>query len=113
MDRAIHCDAGALLARCVPTHRSGRHESARRDQRARSAGRRRSLAPLARVRCDASMAIVSKGVTVRYYDFYESPYGRMLLVANGEGLSGVYFDGQKYFPQVEREWWRDARHAPL
>jgi methylated-DNA-[protein]-cysteine S-methyltransferase len=59
------------------------------------------------------MAITDKGIIVRYYDLYESPHGRMLLVADGEGLSGVYFDGQKYLPQVEREWRRDARHAPL
>jgi len=50
---------------------------------------------------------------VKYYDFYESPRGQMLLVAAGEGLSGVYFDGQKYFPQIEPEWRRDASHAPL
>src|SRR5713226_2590874 len=50
---------------------------------------------------------------MRYYDIYESPQGRMLLVASGEGLSGVYFDGQKYLPQVEPDWRRDARHAPL
>jgi methylated-DNA-[protein]-cysteine S-methyltransferase len=37
----------------------------------------------------------------------------MLLVANDVGLSGAYFDGQKYFPRVEPEWRRDARHAPL
>jgi methylated-DNA-[protein]-cysteine S-methyltransferase len=47
------------------------------------------------------------------YDLYESPHGRMLLVANAEGLSGVYFDGQKYLPKVDPEWRRDARHAPL
>jgi len=50
---------------------------------------------------------------MRYYDFYESPQGQMLLVANDTGLSGVYFDGQKYLPQVEQDWRRDARHAPL
>src|SRR5256714_15147156 len=50
---------------------------------------------------------------MHYYDLYESPQGQMLLVANGEGLSGVYFDGQKYLPQVEQDWRRDARHAPL
>jgi methylated-DNA-[protein]-cysteine S-methyltransferase len=50
---------------------------------------------------------------MRYYDLYESPHGQMLLVAEGEGLSGVYFEGQKYHPQVEPEWRRDARHAPL
>jgi len=50
---------------------------------------------------------------MRYYDLYESPQGQMLLVADGEGLSGVYFDGQKYHPRVAPEWRRDARHAPL
>ncbi len=50
---------------------------------------------------------------MRYYDVYESPQGQMLLVANDAGLSGVYFDGQKYLPQVESDWRRDARHAPL
>jgi methylated-DNA-[protein]-cysteine S-methyltransferase len=50
---------------------------------------------------------------MHYYDLYEGPQGQMLLVADGEGLSGVYFDGQKYLPQVESDWRRDARHAPL
>ena len=50
---------------------------------------------------------------MRYYDICTSPNGDMLLVAEGEGLSGVYFDGQKYLPQIEPEWRRDARHAPL
>jgi methylated-DNA-[protein]-cysteine S-methyltransferase len=48
-----------------------------------------------------------------YYDFYESPHGQMLLVAGDEGLSGVYFDGQKDFPRIDAEWRGDARHAPL
>ncbi len=50
---------------------------------------------------------------MHYYDLYESPQGRMLLVADDVGLSGAYFDGQKYFPRVEPEWRWDARHAPL
>ena len=50
---------------------------------------------------------------MHYYDYYESPQGPMLLLASGEGLSGVYFDGQKYLPQVDPDWRRDARHAPL
>jgi methylated-DNA-[protein]-cysteine S-methyltransferase len=37
----------------------------------------------------------------------------MLLVAEGEGLCGVYFDGQKYLPRLRPEWRRDAGHAPL
>jgi methylated-DNA-[protein]-cysteine S-methyltransferase len=50
---------------------------------------------------------------MHYYDLYESPQGQMLLVADGEGISGVYFDGQKYLPRVAQEWRRDARHTPL
>jgi methylated-DNA-[protein]-cysteine S-methyltransferase len=50
---------------------------------------------------------------MRYYDFYASPHGPMLLVADGDGLSGVYFDGQKYLPQIGPQWRRDASHAPL
>ena len=50
---------------------------------------------------------------MRYYDLYESPHGPMLLAADGEGLSGVWFDGQKYLPRVEPDWRRDAHHAPL
>ena len=50
---------------------------------------------------------------MRYYDFYASPQGQMLLVAHEEGLAGVYFDGQKYLPQVASQWRRDAQHAAL
>jgi methylated-DNA-[protein]-cysteine S-methyltransferase len=35
----------------------------------------------------------------RYETFYDSPLGEMLLVANGDALTGVYFSHQKYFPQ--------------
>ena len=49
---------------------------------------------------------------MRYYDTYDSPQGPMLLVATDDGLCGVYFDGQKYFPD-SNEGKRDARHAPL
>jgi methylated-DNA-[protein]-cysteine S-methyltransferase len=48
-----------------------------------------------------------------YYDLYQSPHGQMLLVAAEEGLTGVYFDGQKYHPGIAPEWQRDAGHAPL
>jgi methylated-DNA-[protein]-cysteine S-methyltransferase len=50
---------------------------------------------------------------MRHYDLYESPRGRMLLVAEGEGLCGVYFDGQKYLPRVDPEWRRDTGGAVL
>jgi methylated-DNA-[protein]-cysteine S-methyltransferase len=48
-----------------------------------------------------------------HYDFYESPHGRMLLVAREEGLAGVYFEGQKYHPQIAPEWRRNPRHTTL
>jgi len=50
---------------------------------------------------------------MRHYDFYDSPHGRMLLVASGEGLTGVYFDGQKYHAAIEPEWREAPRHAAL
>lgn len=50
---------------------------------------------------------------MRYYDLYDSPHGQMLLAANDEGVTGVYFDGQKYFPNKEKQWRRDGRHALL
>jgi methylated-DNA-[protein]-cysteine S-methyltransferase len=50
---------------------------------------------------------------MRYYDFYASPQGPMLLVADGDGLCGAYFDGQKYHPQLGSQWRRDAGRAML
>jgi methylated-DNA-[protein]-cysteine S-methyltransferase len=56
------------------------------------------------------MAIAEQGTNMKRYDFYESPYGRMLLVAGDDGLSGVYFDAQKYYPCIDPRWQRDERH---
>jgi methylated-DNA-[protein]-cysteine S-methyltransferase len=50
---------------------------------------------------------------MRYYDLYESPHGQMLLSATEAGLAGVYFSGQKYFPQDGSEWRRDEGNALL
>jgi methylated-DNA-[protein]-cysteine S-methyltransferase len=50
---------------------------------------------------------------MHYYDYYKSPRGRMLLVADDKALTGVYFTGQKYQPSIEEEWRRDGAHAPL
>ncbi len=33
-----------------------------------------------------------------------SPLGEMLLVADGDALAGVYFDGQKYLPAIAPDW---------
>lgn len=48
-----------------------------------------------------------------YYDYYLSPHGRMLLVADDKALTSVSFAGQKYAPRVARDWKHDAAHAPL
>jgi len=50
---------------------------------------------------------------MRFYDFYESPHGRMLLTASEAGISGVYFGGQKYFPEQQAGSRRDPRNAFL
>ena len=34
---------------------------------------------------------------MHYTTFYESPIGRMLLAADDTGLTGLWFEGQKYF----------------
>ena len=34
---------------------------------------------------------------MQYTTFYESPIGRMLLAADDTGLTGLWFEGQKYF----------------
>ena len=48
---------------------------------------------------------------MKRYGFYESPYGQMLLVAGDDALTGVYFEGQKYYPSIGPLWRRDERHA--
>ena len=50
---------------------------------------------------------------MRCYDFYDSPQGQMLLVTDDEGLAGVYFDGQKYFPRLGTEWRQEPKHPVL
>jgi methylated-DNA-[protein]-cysteine S-methyltransferase len=48
-----------------------------------------------------------------YYDYYHSPRGRILLVADDRALTGVYFAGQKYHPRIDEKWKRADRHEPL
>jgi len=50
---------------------------------------------------------------MRYYDFYDSPHGRVILVAEEASLVGVYFDGQKHLPRLDPAARRDPQHAPL
>jgi len=50
---------------------------------------------------------------VHYYDYYRSPRGRMLLVADDTALTGAYFTGQKYHPRIEEGWIRNEKHVLL
>src|SRR5258706_5702267 len=113
MDRAIHRDARARVAGRFPAHRSRRHESDARNRCAARARGERGLAPMARIRGHASLAIPAKGMNMRYYDLYESPQGQILIAANDAGIDGVYFSGQKYFPKNESAWSRDGKNALL
>ena len=47
------------------------------------------------------------------YDYFASPQGRMLLVAEDKALTAVCFVGQKYAPRVAADWKRDGAHALL
>jgi methylated-DNA-[protein]-cysteine S-methyltransferase len=46
---------------------------------------------------------------MKRYDYYDSPCGRMLLVADGEALCGAYFVGQKHMRETDADWVRDSR----
>ncbi len=48
-----------------------------------------------------------------YYEYYQSPRGRLLLVADDQALTGVYFAGQKYHPRVDKKWKRAGTHTPI
>ena len=45
---------------------------------------------------------------MRYYDTFESPCGGMLIAASDAGITGIYFDRQKYHPKRGSDW----QHAP-
>ena len=45
---------------------------------------------------------------MRYYDTFDSPHGGMLIAASEKGITGVYFERQKYWP-ARRDGWQ---HAP-
>ena len=49
----------------------------------------------------------------RYVAHYESPLGRLLLVAAPDALVGLYFAGQRYFPRCDPRWRVDPEHPIL
>jgi len=50
---------------------------------------------------------------MRYYDTFESTCGGILIAATERGLSGVYFNRQKYHPRVDADWKRDPKHPVI
>ena len=48
-----------------------------------------------------------------YYDYYESPCGRMLVVATDHALAGIHFEGEKYYPPIGADWRHDGSPALL
>ncbi len=47
------------------------------------------------------------------YTYSDSPLGRLLITCNDNGLSGIWFDQQKYYPQVPQTWQQDDRNNLL
>jgi len=43
----------------------------------------------------------------------DTPLGTMWLAARGDSLIGAWFEGQKYFPAIERPIWSDAEDPVL
>lgn len=50
---------------------------------------------------------------MRYYDTFQSPQGGMLLVANDDGLAGVFFNRQKHRPKKQADWKKSPHHRLL
>lgn len=44
---------------------------------------------------------------MQYTNMYQSPIGRMTMASDGEKLSGLWFDGQKYFGSTLSEEWEE------
>jgi methylated-DNA-[protein]-cysteine S-methyltransferase len=42
-----------------------------------------------------------------------SPMGPLFATANGEGIAGIYFEGQRYSPAITDEWIEDRKHPAL
>ncbi|OZG73744.1 hypothetical protein BTA51_07990 [Hahella sp. CCB-MM4] len=49
------------------------------------------------------MTELSNQQTILYQDI-DSPLGTIRLTTNGNGLTGCYFHGQKYFPELSARW---------
>ena len=48
-----------------------------------------------------------------HYDLVSGPLGTMLLVARGDGLTGIHFEGERYQPSIGAGWQRAPGHPLL
>ena len=49
---------------------------------------------------------------MQYVSYYDSPLGRILIAASDEGLTGLWFEGQKYYAlRLDKE--HEARETPV
>ena len=48
-----------------------------------------------------------------HYDLVPSPLGTMLLIARGDGLTGIHFEGERYQPAIGAHWRRAPDHPLL
>lgn len=48
-----------------------------------------------------------------FYQWHDSPLGRLLLLCNGEAVTGVHVAAGKYVPEVAPDWICDARQVVL
>jgi methylated-DNA-[protein]-cysteine S-methyltransferase len=44
-----------------------------------------------------------------YYDYFDSPVGKLLLVMKPKGLAHIYFENCRYGIDIDPEWKRDAK----
>ena len=47
------------------------------------------------------------------YARIETPQGTLLATSRDGALTGLYFENQKYFPAMDRDWIEDPQAAPL
>ena len=48
-----------------------------------------------------------------FYTRIHTPLGALFATADGDTLTGLYFEGSRHAPKVSREWTEDATCAPL
>ena len=48
-----------------------------------------------------------------HYDHVASPLGTMLLIAQGDALAGIHFEGGRYQPAIGADWRRSRDHPAV